>query len=61
MNHPNQSNHQARNCAVIAFRMARRYGSRIPLPAELIRDFKLARPTAYRYLAAMREAAKVTP
>lgn len=52
---------QAGTCATLAFRMALRYGARIPLPAELIRDFKLTRATAYRYLAAMREASKVTP
>ena len=61
MSHPNGTNHQARACAVTAFRMALRYGTRIPLPAEVIRDFNLERATAYRYLAAMREASKVSP
>lgn len=42
--------------AVLAFRIARRYGTRIPKAGELSRDFGLCRATAHRWVDAMRQA-----
>ena len=39
-----------------AFRIAFRYGMKLPTVLQLQRDFGMSRPTAYRWLRAMRDA-----
>lgn len=39
-----------------AVRMVRRYGQKVPDVAQIIHDFGVSRPTAYRWRAALRES-----
>lgn len=39
-----------------ACRLAHRFVNRMPTPKELMTEFGMSRPTAYRWVAAVREA-----
>ena len=46
----------ARVCMVTCMRLALKYTHRTPSPAELMEAFGMSRASAYRYVAAIREA-----
>ncbi len=49
-------NGMARNAIYVAVRIAEKYRNRLPTVQELVRDWGMHRATAYRWIAAIRDA-----